>query len=118
MTKRARGSLSPPSRPALYGKAVARARRAFMQGSEEETQAQRARARRDNIIRALQGQSEWFEIKLSGDCHAGSFTTCIAQKGFLNAHIIVQVFSFRLSVSPSFSSNQDHVPSTASKTLS
>ena len=29
LTKRARGSLSPPSRP---GKAVARARRAFMQG--------------------------------------------------------------------------------------
>ena len=30
LTKRARGSLSPPSRP-VYGKAVARARRAFMQ---------------------------------------------------------------------------------------
>ena len=33
LTKRARGSLSPPSRP-LYGKAVARARRAFMQGQD------------------------------------------------------------------------------------
>ena len=31
LTKRARGSLSPPSRLSLHGKAVARARRAFMQ---------------------------------------------------------------------------------------
>ncbi len=33
--KRTPRALSPPSRPALYGKAVARARRAFMQGKRD-----------------------------------------------------------------------------------